>query len=94
MTPDLVELIEYEPRETWRAFRLLAGEFRDLGDRVLVLGRQEARGRGGGVQVDTPWGVFTIFAAAKSRVAVPISITERHCGQRASRSRRRRHKAI
>src|SRR5271166_2608355 len=46
-----IETWAAEARGTWREFRLLAGEFRDLGDRVLMLGRQEARGRGSGVAV-------------------------------------------
>jgi ketosteroid isomerase-like protein len=40
----------------WDEFRFLADEFRDLGDVVLVLGRLEGRGRGGGVPVDSPVG--------------------------------------
>jgi ketosteroid isomerase-like protein len=36
-------------------------EFRDLGDRVLALGRVKARGRESGVEVDSPMGwVFTV----------------------------------
>ena len=42
--------------ETWEEFCLLPGEFRDLGDRVLWLGRVEGRGRSSGVRVDTPMG--------------------------------------
>jgi ketosteroid isomerase-like protein len=40
----------------WEEFRFLAHEFRDRGDVVLVLGRLEGRGRGGGVPVDSPVG--------------------------------------
>lgn len=40
----------------WDEFRFLPIEFRDLGDTVLVLGRLEGRGRGGGVPVDSPVG--------------------------------------
>jgi ketosteroid isomerase-like protein len=42
--------------DTWEELRVLPDEFRDLGDRVLMLGRIEGRGRGSGVNVDTPWG--------------------------------------
>jgi ketosteroid isomerase-like protein len=36
-------------------------EFRDLGDRVLALGRVKARGRASGVELDSPMGwVFTL----------------------------------
>jgi uncharacterized protein len=41
-------------REVWDDFRGLADEHRDLGDRVLWLGRLEGRGRGSGVPVTTP----------------------------------------
>lgn len=40
----------------WDQFRFLADEFRDLGDVVLVFGRLEGRGRGGGVPVVSPVG--------------------------------------
>jgi ketosteroid isomerase-like protein len=40
----------------WDSFEFLAAEYRDLGDVVLVLGRLEGRGRGGGVPVDSPVG--------------------------------------
>jgi uncharacterized protein len=40
----------------WDEFRFLAHEFRDLAEVVLVLGRLEGRGRGGGVPVDSPVG--------------------------------------
>jgi ketosteroid isomerase-like protein len=40
----------------WDLFRFLADEYRDLGDVVLVLGRLEGHGRGGGVPVDSPVG--------------------------------------
>ena len=40
----------------WDEFLFLAEEFRDLADVVLVLGRLEGRGRGGGVPVDSPVG--------------------------------------
>jgi ketosteroid isomerase-like protein len=40
----------------WEDFRFLAQDFRDLGDSVLVLGRLEGRGRGGGLPIDSPVG--------------------------------------
>ena len=35
-----------EIANTWEELRVIGGEFRDLGDRVVVLGRTEGRGRG------------------------------------------------
>jgi ketosteroid isomerase-like protein len=43
-----------EAEATWEYLRSTPEEFRDLGDRVLMLGRMEGRGRASGVQVDTP----------------------------------------
>jgi ketosteroid isomerase-like protein len=40
----------------WDEFSFIADEFRDDDDVVLVLGRLEGRGRGGGVPVDSPVG--------------------------------------
>jgi ketosteroid isomerase-like protein len=50
---------------TWEEFRLLPDEFRDLGDRVLWLGRVEGRGRSSGVRVDTPLGTVVEFRDGK-----------------------------
>jgi ketosteroid isomerase-like protein len=43
-----------EVEETWEYLRAVMVEFRDLGDRVLLLGRMEGRGRASRVPVDTP----------------------------------------
>src|ERR1700730_12719112 len=40
----------------WEEFRLIYDEYRDLGDRVLALGRLEGRGRGSRAAVDAPQG--------------------------------------
>jgi len=48
---------------TWDEFRTLAEDFRDLGDRVLVLGRVAERGRGSGVELDAPMGLLLDFRA-------------------------------
>ena len=41
--------------ESWESFRFEATDFRDLGNRVLVLGRVRGRGRLSGVNVDDRW---------------------------------------
>jgi ketosteroid isomerase-like protein len=57
-----------EVEETWVAYRLTIDEFRDLGGRVLVLGRIEGRGRGSGLPVETAWGcIFELRDARLSR---------------------------
>jgi ketosteroid isomerase-like protein len=49
----------------WEELRLIYDEYRDLGDRVLVLGRLEGRGRGSGVVVETPQGAVAEFRDGK-----------------------------
>ena len=43
-----------DTRENWEQLQTVAEEFRDLGDRVLVLGQLEGRGKGSGAPVDAP----------------------------------------
>jgi ketosteroid isomerase-like protein len=43
-------------RGAWEQFRFIPHEFHDHDELVLVLGRLEGRGRGGGVPVDSPVG--------------------------------------
>jgi ketosteroid isomerase-like protein len=45
--------------------RLRGDEFRDLGDRVLLLGRTEARGRESGVVINAPLGAVFYFRDGK-----------------------------
>ena len=57
------------PEHTWEELRIVGAQFRDLGDRVLVLGRAEGRGRGSGVPVDTSHGFVVELRGQKlSRV--------------------------
>ena len=51
--------------DTWEELHVLGDEFRDLGERVLVLGRVEGRGGGSGVQVDAPAGFVIDFRGGK-----------------------------
>jgi ketosteroid isomerase-like protein len=64
-----VERYFEETSDTWEDLRVVAEEFRDLGDRVLVLGRLAGRGKGSHVQVDSPFGVVIEFCDGRiSRV--------------------------
>ena len=49
-----VERFVADTSENWEELQTVAEEFRDLGDGVLVLGRQVGRGKGSGAQVDAP----------------------------------------
>ncbi len=51
--------------DTWEEFRAIAEEYRDLGDRVLLLGRFEGLGKGSGVPVDAPMAVVYDFRDGK-----------------------------
>jgi ketosteroid isomerase-like protein len=41
--------------QSWDSFRFKGTDFRDLGDRVLVLGDVEGCGRASGIEVDDRW---------------------------------------
>jgi len=60
-----VENYFHESRDTWEKLLVLGDEFRDHGDRVLVLGRTEGAGRGSGVQADAPIGMIFDFRGSK-----------------------------
>jgi ketosteroid isomerase-like protein len=54
-----------EAEETWESFSVCGQEFRDLGGMVLVPGRMEGRGRGSGVELDTPYTMVDEFRGGK-----------------------------
>jgi hypothetical protein len=70
--------------ETWEEFRLVPDEFRDLGDRVLILGRTEGRGRGSGCQWMLRGQLSMTSATEEFQASGASSITARRCGRRAS----------
>ena len=47
-----------DTRENWEELQSVAEEYRDLGDRVLLLGRLKGRGKGSGVPLDQPYAVI------------------------------------
>jgi ketosteroid isomerase-like protein len=47
-----VEQFAADTSENWEELQNVAAEFRDLGDRVFVLGRLKGRGKGSGAPVD------------------------------------------
>ena len=51
--------------ESWEEFRSVVDEYRDLGDRVLLLGRNTARGKGSGVTVEAPTAAIVDFRDGK-----------------------------
>ena len=60
-----IERVFEATSDTWDDYRIVVDEFRDLGDRVLALGRAEGRGRASGVSVDAPFGCVVDFRNGK-----------------------------
>jgi ketosteroid isomerase-like protein len=55
--------------ETWDDLVVIPEEYRDLGDRVLVIGWFEARGKGSGAAVRAPmWTVYDLEGGKVARV--------------------------
>jgi ketosteroid isomerase-like protein len=52
-------------KDAWEEFLAVADEYRDLGDRVLWLGRLEARGLSSGVPVGAPLNILYDFRDGK-----------------------------
>lgn len=64
-----IETFLGEVDETWEEFRPLPEEYRDLGHRVLGLGRLRTRGRASGAPSDSPWGgVYDLRDGKVSRI--------------------------
>src|SRR5437899_12656369 len=60
-----IEMLFGEIHDTWAEQQVIADEFRDLGDRVLVLGRIVGRGRASSIPVETPMATITDFRVGK-----------------------------
>jgi ketosteroid isomerase-like protein len=56
-----VERFVVETSEDWEELQVVAEEFRDLGDRVLILGRLKGSGKGSGVPIDAPFAAVLDF---------------------------------
>ncbi len=57
--------------EAWEEFRVEIDEYRSAGDRVLALGRLQAKGRGSGIPVSAPmWAVSEFRDGKLSRTRV------------------------
>jgi ketosteroid isomerase-like protein len=75
-----VEKFAADTRENWEELQIIAGEFRDLGDRVLVLGRMRGRGKRSGAPIDQPFATILDFRGERSRVSGGITIARKDCG--------------
>jgi ketosteroid isomerase-like protein len=57
--------------DVWEVLNLEAEEFRDLGDRVLVVGTFHARGGGSGVEIHAPY--YSAFYVSGGKLARVLS---------------------
>ena len=72
-----VEKFAADTRENWEELQSLPEEFRDLGDRVLVLGRMKGRGKGSGVPVDSPYVTILDFRGDRDLAFPGVSRSRR-----------------
>jgi ketosteroid isomerase-like protein len=61
----------FRDSDVWEVLNLEAQEFRDLGDKVLVVGMFHARGRGSGVEIHAPY--YSAFFMNEARLARVLS---------------------
>ena len=72
-----IEAFLRESSETWDDFRPVPEQYRDLGNRVLGLGRLSAQGRNSGAAIDAPWaGIFDFRAAKIFRIRTYLDHSE------------------
>ena len=72
-----IETFLRELSETWDDFRPVPEQYRDLGNRVLGLGRLSAQGRNSGAAIDAPWaGIFDFRAAKIFRIRTYLDHSE------------------
>ena len=84
-----VERYAADRSENRKELQSVPEEFRDPGDRVLVLGRHVGRGKGSGVRSMRHWRRSSTFAATGSGASERASIAPGGYGWRGSPSRRR-----
>ncbi len=61
----------FQDADIWEVLNLDVQEFRDLGDRVLVVGMFHARGGGSGVEVRAPY--YSAFFVSEGKLARVLS---------------------
>ena len=61
----------FQDADIWEVLNLDAQEFRDLGDKVLVVGMFHARGGGSGVEVRAPY--YSAFFVSEGKLARVLS---------------------
>ena len=83
-----VERFAADTEENWAEFQIIPEEFRDLGDRVLVLGRIKDAGREAAHRLMRHKRSSSTFAATGSGALGCTSIVPKDCGRQDSPSKR------
>jgi ketosteroid isomerase-like protein len=68
--------------ETWETFRLQVDEFREVGDRVIGIGRLTAKGRGSELELDQP--MYSVLWFRDGKVARMQSFLDRETAEAAA----------
>jgi uncharacterized protein len=68
--------------ETWETFRLEVDEFREVGDRVIGIGRLTAKGRGSELELDQP--IYSVLWFRDGKVARMQSFLDREAAEAAA----------
>jgi ketosteroid isomerase-like protein len=63
--PEGIRQFTRDAAEEWEFLRILPDEFRDLGERVLMLGHFDGRGRGSGMDIRFPVGWVARLSGGK-----------------------------
>jgi ketosteroid isomerase-like protein len=72
-----VERFALDTAENWEELQTVKAEYRDLGDRVLLLGTIKGRGKGSGAPVEQPYvGIFDFRGDRVSRYRVYLDRAE------------------
>jgi ketosteroid isomerase-like protein len=61
----------FRDADVWQVLNLEVEEFRDLGDRVLVVGTFHARGHGSGLEIHAPY--YSAFFVSEGKLARVLS---------------------
>jgi ketosteroid isomerase-like protein len=62
-------------QETWETFRIELDELREVGDRVLTIGRLTAKGRGSELELDQP--IYSVLWFREGKIARMQSFLDR-----------------
>ena len=68
--------------ETWETFRIEVDELREVGDRIMGIGRLTARGRASELELDQP--IYTVLWFRGDRVARMQSFLDREAADAAA----------